>query len=171
MKSGKRKITILWKVTTGILFTIIIIYLFIVFILPAPKEPEPISIEGSILEKVFKPFDGQFVSVYIAKTISNEESLRYIQDWKNLNLGFDRRDLTELVGFDKPIKTISRIRCLVVIDCRNGNYLRFEEEHFDVQGRLIHYISSDERHNTWNRISKNSTIDELAKRFCEPSAY
>jgi hypothetical protein len=171
MKSEKRIFTILWKVAVSTFFMIIIIYLFIGFILPAPKEPEPISIEGSIFEKVFEPFDGQFVSVYIARTISNEEGLRYIQDWKNLNSGFDRRDLTEFVGFDKPIKTISRIRCLVIIDCRNGNYLRFKEEHLDVQGRLIHYISSDEGHNKWNRISKNSTIDELAKRFCEPSAY
>ena len=171
MKYGKRIFTILWKVAVSTLFIILISYLFTGFILPSPKEPEPISIDGSMFEEVFEPFDGQFVSAYITKKISNEESLRYIQDWKNLNSGFDRRDLAEIVGFDRPIKNISRIRCLIIIDCRNGNYLRFKEELFDVQGRLIHYISSDERHNTWDKISMNSTIDELAKRFCEPPAY
>jgi len=172
MEFGKRTFTILYVVTATIFFIGTSIYLFIGFILPSPKKPESISLEGGVFEEVFKPFDGQFVSVYLIKKVSNEEGSRYVQNWKNLNSGFDRRDLTELVSLDKPLNNISRIRCLIIIDCRNGNYLRFVENLFNAQGELVdYYISSDERHNTWNRIAKNSTIDELANRFCGSSVY
>ncbi|MBS1257478.1 MAG: hypothetical protein MAG551_00522 [Candidatus Scalindua arabica] len=158
--------------SAGILFFIVLIgYLLVAFLLPTPKEPEPISLNGSKFERVFEPFDGQFVAVYITKNISDEESLKYLQEWENLNAGFDRRDLTELVGFDKRRSSISNIRCLVLIDCRNGKYHRFKEEHYDEKGGLIHYISSEEKQDTWVQISKASIIDELAMRFCEKSAY
>jgi hypothetical protein len=163
--------TTLWKVFRNLILVTIIDYFLIAFFLPRPKEPNPISLEGSIFEKAFEERDGQFVSFYVTKTLSGEESSRYIQDWEALNSGLDLRDLTELVGFDKPLKNISRIRVIVLIDCSNGNYHRFEEEQFDHEGRLIHYISSDETHKKWYEISKNSTIGAFARRFCERSKF
>lgn len=167
----EKVIKTLWR-SAGILFFIVLFgYLLIAFLLPAPKEPKPISLNGSKFERLFEPFDGQFVAVYITKKISAKESLKYLQEWENLNAGFDRRDLTELVGFDRRRNSISYIRCLILIDCRNGKYHRFEEEHFDEKERLIHIIPSEEKQNTWIQISKTSIVDELAMRFCEKSAY
>ena len=160
-------LSVLWKVIRTVILVAIIGYFSIAFLLPRPKEPTPITLEGSIFEKVFRGFDGQFVSVYVTKALSDEESSKYVQDWETLNAGFDLRDLTELVGFDKPLKNISRLRVVVMIDCRNGKYLRFEEDQLDDQGRLIHYVPSDETHNTWHKIPKQSTIDTFASRFCE----
>lgn len=152
-------------------FIVLTGYLLVAFLLPAPKEPEPISLNGCKFDQLFEPFDGQFVAVYITKKISDKESLKYLQEWENMNAGFDRRDLTELMGFDKRRRSISSIRCLVLIDCRNGKYHRFMEEHFDENGELIHYISSEEIQDKWIQISKASIIDELAISFCEKSAY
>lgn len=167
----EKKFKFLWRFTGILVFIVLVGYLIIGFLLPAPKEPEPISLNGSIFERIFEPFDGQFVAVYIRKKISAKESLKYLQEWEQLNSGLDRRDLTELVGFDKQRNSISHIRCLVLVDCRNGKYLRFKEEHFDEKGRLIHYISSEGKKDTWIQIPKASIIDELATRFCEKSAY
>jgi len=164
-------IKVIWRFA-GILFFIVLIgYLLVGFLLPAPKEPEPINLNGSDFERLFEPFDGQFVSVYITKKISDKEGRNYLQEWENLNTRFDRRDLTEFVGFDKRRSSISQIRCLILIDCRNGKYNRFKEEHFDENGKLIHYISSEEIQNTWVQIPKESIVDELAKRFCKKSVY
>jgi mRNA-degrading endonuclease RelE of RelBE toxin-antitoxin system len=139
--------------------------------LPDPKEPEPISINGSILNKVISPYDGQFVIVQVEKRISVRESLNYLQEWEKLNASFDRRDMTELLGFSKKRDSISSIQCDILINCRNGEYYRIREKHFDEIGRLINYIDSDEKRVKMTQIPKASTIDEIATRFCEKSAY
>ena len=166
-----RFISILWKFAGILLLIVLLGYLLFAFLLPAPKEPQPISLSGCKFENIFEPFDGQFVAIYVTKNPSNEESLKYLKDWETLNAGFDRRDLTEIVGFDKRRNSISKIRCLLLIDCRNGKYHRSNEEHFDKDGRLMHYISSKERQSNWNQISEDSTIDQLAIQYCGKSVY
>ena len=155
--------------TAGGLFLIVLIgYSTAYFLLPAPEEPESFSLNDSIFERVFQPLEKEIVSIYVTKTISNEESIRYLQEWERLNSGFDRRDLTELVGFDKPFSYLSRMRRLVIIDCRSGMYLRATENYYNQNRSLIHLI---ERHNAWLKIPKPSTIDKLATDFCGQSAY
>jgi len=171
MNKNWTTIRVFWRFVGVLFFLVLISYLLVAFLLPSSKEPEPISLNGATFERLFEPFDGQFVAVYITKKVSDKESLKYLQEWENLNTGFDRRDLTEFVGFDKRRSSISQIRCLVLIDCRNGRYNRFKEEHFDENGKLIHYISSEKKQNTWVQIPKDSIVDELAKRFCEKSVY
>lgn len=164
-------IRVVWRFVGILFFVVLISYLLVAFLLPSPKEPVPISLNGAAFQRLFEPYDGQFVAVYITKKVSDKESLKYLQEWENLNTGFDRRDLTEFVGFDKRRSSISHIRCLVNIDCRSGRYNRIIEEHFDKNGKLINYISSEEKKYTWVQIPKDSIVDELAKRFCGKSVY
>ena len=171
MKPITRAAKLLWKVATGCFLIILIGYMIVAFLLPAPKEPEPISLIGGEFGGIYDAYDGRFVGVYVMKTVSTGESDKYIQEWEKLNSGFDRKDLSVLVGFDKPLNTISRLECIVMIDCRSGKFMRFSEEYFDSKGSLIHHISSHRKQKPWFKIPKDTIIDNLAVRFCEPSAY
>lgn len=144
---------------------VLMVYVIMGMYLPPPKEPASISLEGSLFESVFTPFDGQFVAVHVTRAVSQEESKRYVKDWQNLNDRFDRRDLSELIGFDRPITHISHIKCAVKIDCRNRHYLRFDDRLYDSQGHLVHI---ERRRKAWEPISAESTVDGLAVRFCPP---
>jgi hypothetical protein len=162
---------LLWR-SIGILFLLIfVVYALTMLLLPAPKEPEPISINGSIFNKLISPCDGQLVIVQVTRMVSGRESFNYLQEWEKLNAGFDRRDMTELLGFDKKRDSISSIQCDILIDCRNGEYHRIREKHYNERGQLINYITAGEKKVTLVKILKPSTIDEIATRYCEKSAY
>lgn len=165
MKTTKRTITVFWKYTVTLFLVLLMGYITLGLLLSAPQEPEPISLNDCAFEREYSLFYGQYASIYVRKTVSSEESHKYVQDWERLNYRIDRRDLTEFLGINKPLSTISRIRCLVKIDCSSSKYIRSREEYYDQNENMVRYITYKRRHKTWIDIPEYSTIKEQADRL------
>lgn len=169
-----KPIKILFKIAGILLLFFIISYIIIWASLPSPNIPDPIDLDGSTFERFLQPYDGTFFSIYIIKNLSKKERLRFLNEWERINIRFNRRNLSELIGFEKPINNLFRLRCYLIINCRDGTYLRFMEEYLDQNYNVILYISRDDTRDDnrydWLKIPNSSTIDELARSFCEPSA-
>jgi hypothetical protein len=113
--------------------------------------------------------DRDTVVFVVRKQLSPHERSEFPAKWASLNPRFTRRDLTEIVGFDRPLNDVAAVESLLLVECRLGDYVPIQESFLNSHGHLVHYVSSRER--KWRRIPEGSTADRIARMLCEPSRY
>jgi len=179
------KLSIFYEKTLGVRLAalIILILAIIIFLIwiPAPKEPEPITLNGAEFKGLMEPYDrkSETVILYVSKRISDEEKSRYVTEWNELNSGFDRRDIPMYLGLDEPLEKMTQLKSRIVIDCRNGYQTRHQDYYYDDNENLIHMSErlnlkdypNPLKHPSVKKIIPDSFFDQLAIKFCETSAY
>ena len=142
-------------------------YLVIGIVLPEAVTPA-VDYDGSTLVRVKEDWtDRDSVAFVVRKQLSSHERSEFLAKWARLNPRFTGPNLTEMVGFDRPINDVAAVKSLLFVECRLGVYMPVDESCLDSQERLVHYVSSNGR--KARDISADSTVDKIAKMLCEPS--
>ena len=74
------------------------------------------------------------------KLLSPHERSEFLAQWVSLNPRFTLRNLTERVGFDRPINDMAVVESLLLVECRLGDYVPIQESFLNLQGHLVHYV-------------------------------
>ena len=144
--------------------------LYLVVGISLPKESTPaVDYNGSTLVRKKDWTDRDSAAFIVRKLLSPHERSEFLAQWAFLNASFTRRNLTERIGFDRPINEVAIVESLLLVECRLGDYMPIRESFLNSQGHLVHYVSSSER--KWRRILEGSTVDRIARMLCEPSRY
>ena len=72
--------------------------------------------------------------------MSPHERSEFLAQWVSLNPRFTLRNLTERVGFDRPINDMAVVESLLLVECRLGDYVPIQESFLNLQGHLVHYV-------------------------------
>jgi hypothetical protein len=144
--------------------------LYLVVGISLPREVTPVvNYNGSTLVRKKDWTDRDSAAFIVRKLLSPHERSEFLAQWVSLNARFTLRNLTEIVGFDRPINDMAVVESLLLVECRLGDYVPIQESFLNLQGHLVHYVSSRER--KWRKMLEGSTVDRIARMLCEPSRY
>jgi hypothetical protein len=139
-------------------------------LLPEVRTPQ-LNYSNFVMTKIFQEYDKEFVAFNIEKNFSSQEKMNFLKKYNELNSRFNRKSLITYFGLEKPIQEIDRVRCLIEIDCREGNFMIVSETYYDYNGKLIHDISPEDDQRYWTNIEPSSVIDDFARIACKSMSY